>query len=419
MTEIHRLTKPQAVILSNPKRFKVVNAGRRFGKSWLCGAAILDVVSQPNRKVWYVAPTWDMAKQIMWDDWLKRYVPRDWIQDVNKIDKTYIFKNGSILYVKSADNPEHLRGTGIDLVIMDECSTMNADAYTVIRPSLSDKHYQGRAIFVSTPKGLNWFYDLYQNALKKENQDQWACFQYTTLQGGNVLPEEVERARREMSEKQFRQEYEASFETIASRVYDQFDRNENVCEYNDSWRTGDIHIGIDFNVNPMTAAIAKCVGDDIVFFDEIVEPNSNTQWLCNEINRRFPRNRKCEVFVYPDPTCRKRQTNASAGQTDFDILRRNGFHVLVPHAPYPSRDKFNAFNTACCNAAMERHVFLCEGRCRNLYKALNGYTYREDGQDTDKSTGFDHITDAAAYLVAFRKPIQNGWGLNRPRVFGY
>ncbi len=407
-----RLTKPQLTILFDNHRFKIINAGRRFGKSFLSGAAILSQVTKPKSTIWYVAPTWDMAKKIMWDDWLPNHVPKEWITEVNKMDKVYKFINGSILYVLSADNPEHLRGSSLDLLIMDECAFIKDGVWEIVRPALADK--KGNAILVSTPKGYNWFYDLFQSA--KEDKD-WATFQYTTIDGGNVDADEIESSRKSMSPKMFAQEFLAAFENLASRVYDMYDRVENACDLDENWGLSDVHVGIDFNVNPMTAAIAVKEKEDVIFFDEIVEPNSNTQILCNSIRKKFP---KADIFVYPDPTCRKRQTSAAVGETDYEILRRNRFHVCCPKAPYSSRDKFNAVNTAFLNAKGERHCFIVRGdRCRNLKKALDGYCYKENGEDTDKSSGLDHISDAAAYLLCYLKPIKRGWGLNRPRVYGY
>lgn len=413
-----KVKPPQLKILSSKKRFVMVNAGRRFGKSYLSGYAILKQVSEkPGSVIWYVAPTAKMAKKIMWDSWLPNHVPKSYIAETNKVDGTYKFINGSILYVLSADDPDNLRGSGVDLMILDECAFMKEGTYEVIYPVLSDKYHEGKGLFISTPKGYNWFKKRWDKA--KEDPEHWDCFQFTTIEGGNVSEEEIEEAKRQMSPKMFAQEYLASFETLSSRVYDQYNRELNLCELDDTWGLGDLHIGIDFNVNPMTAAIAveeqTRSGIDLNFFDEIVEPNSNTQWLCDEIKKRYPR---ADIWVYPDPTCKKRQTSAAAGITDFEILKRNGFHVCVPRAPYPSRDKFNAVNTAMCNAKGERHVHIARGRCNHLKEGFDGYCYKENGQETDKSTGLDHITDAAAYLIAYKLPVKNSYGLNRPRVFG-
>lgn len=412
----YQLSGPQAKILASKKRFKIVCAGRRFGKSWLSGAAMLyQAVNYPKSKVWYVAPTYENAMTNMWDGWFEDNLPEAYISEKNKQRKLIRLKNGSRIIFRSADDPGLLRGSGIDLLVLDECCKMRNDTFETIRPMLSDKHVEGKALYISTPMGRNWFYDLYQLGL--ENPDEYDCFQYTTIEGGNVLDSEIESARRDMSPKMFAQEYLASFETLSNLVYENYSRSQNTCPLNDMWgRRGEIHVGIDFNVNPMTAAIAVENGKDIIFFDEIVEPNSSTQHLCNLIKRKYP---GVAVNAYPDPTGNKRQTSAVVGVTDFSILKANKFKVHAPRAPYPSRDKFNAFNTALLNAKGERHLFIAEGRCPKLRAALDGYCYKADGESTDKSQGYDHITDAAAYLVAFKKPIKRTTGLNRPRVFGY
>ena len=107
------------------------------------------------------------------------------------------------------------------------------------------------------------------------------------------------------------------------------------------------------------------------------------------------------------------------GERITEILKRNGFTVCAPHAPYPSRDKFNAVNTAFLNAKGEKHVFIARNRCPKLKEAFSGYCYKDSGEDTDKSTGLDHISDAAAYLICYNLPIKKSYGLNRPRVYGY
>lgn len=407
-----RLSRPQLQILMDKHRFKIVNAGRRFGKSFVAGAIILWIISHVrNAKIWYIAPTWDMARRIMWDDWLPNNIPKEYIENINKMDKTYTFINGAMLYVLSADNPEHLRGSSLDYVIMDECAFIKKGVWEKIRPALADK--QGGALLISTPQGYNWFYERFQKA---KEDDEWGVFEFTTLDGGNVPAEEIEASKKDMSPEMFAQEYLAKFETLSNRVYYLYDREKNLCDFDETWGLGDIHVGIDFNVNPMTAAIAVQEHGNLMFFDEIVDKNSDTQRLCNEIRRRYP---KADIFAYPDPTCRKRQPSAPAGITDYEILRRNHFHVCCPKASYPSRDKFNAVNSALCNAKGERRVFIARNKCYELKKAFDGYCYKENVNDTDKSGGLDHISDAAAYLICYKMPIKSRWGLNRPKVYGF
>lgn len=413
MTNVYRLTPPQAKILSSLKRFVVVDAGRRFGKTWLAGARVMKKLSEKQGAVvWYVAPTQNMAKMVFWDGWLKKHLPEEWIMKKNEQLMIMWLKNGSVLYVLSAENPDRLRGSGVDLLVMDECAFTKKEAYDIIRPVLSDKHHDGEALYISTPAGYNWFYDLACKA--KENPTSWDFFEFTTEDGGNVSDEELEEAKRELSPKMYAQEYLASFETVSARIYENYDRIKNACEIDETWGEADIHIGMDFNVNPMTAAIAVWERGSLYFFDEIVEQNSNTQEMSNQIKKRYP---NATVFVYPDPTGNKRQTNAPVGQTDFDILKRNGFIVCAPRHPYATKDKFNAVNTALLNAKMERHIFLTKDRCLHIRKAWEGYAYKENGEP-DKSSGLDHISDAAAYLICYKLPFHSNRKVRRPQVLG-
>ena len=413
MNIVHRLTKPQATILASKKRFVAVNAGRRFGKTWLSGAkAMKKLTEKDNAVVWYVAPTQNMARTVFWDNWIKLHIPDEWIKKKNEQLMVMELHNGSRLYVLSSENPDRLRGSGVDLLIMDECAFTKKEAYDIIRPVLSDKHHDGAAMYVSTPAGFNWFYELCQKA--KENPDEWDFFQYTTEEGGNVSIEELEKAKRELSPKMYAQEYLASFETVSARVFENYDRVKNECELDEDWGLSDIHVGMDFNVNPMTAVISVEERGSLFIFDEIVEKNSNTQEMCNSIKRKYP---LTTVYVYPDPTGRKRQTNAAVGQTDFDILRKNGFIVCSPSHPYATKDKFNTVNAALCNANNIRKVFIAKNKCPQLKKAFEGYAYKENG-DTDKSSGLDHISDAASYLICYKLPMYGSRRVQKPSVLG-
>lgn len=412
-TEVIRLSKPQRDIFVSKKRFKAVNAGRRFGKSFVSGTLSFDRCQNYNNKtVIYIAPTLNMARNIMWEGWMKKHIPAQYYEKNEQL-MTMKFKTGSMFYCLSAENPDRLRGLAADLLIVDECAMIDNDFIEVVRPLLSDKYHDGEALYISTPMGYNWFYDLFVKA--KENPEEWDTFQFTTIDGGNVKEEEIESARKSMSPKMFAQEYLASFESVSSRVYENYDRIGNACELDEDWGKADIHVGMDFNVNPMTAAISVFERGDIYFFDEIVDKNSNTQEMSDKIKKKYP---DATVYVYPDPTGNKRQTNAVTGQTDFDILRKNGFIVCAPKHPYPTKDKFNTVNSALCNAKGERHVHVVKDRCLSLKKAWDGYAYKDSG-DTDKSSGLDHISDAAAYLICYKLPMKSNRQIRKPEVYGY
>ena len=116
-------------------------------------------------------------------------------------------QSGGWIYAKSADNPDSLRGSGLDLVIFDECAYIKEDAWSqVIRPALADK--SGDAIFIGTPAGRNWFWRLYQRALA---ESEWHCWHFPSSENPYLLSSELEQAQLEMPDRDFRQEFGAEF----------------------------------------------------------------------------------------------------------------------------------------------------------------------------------------------------------------
>lgn len=393
-----RMSKPQSRVFASPARFRALNAGRRFGKTHL--AALELMASAVNRKGsinWYVAPTYRQAEQIAWAK-LKAMIPAAYIAAKNESDLSITLRNRSTIALRGADNPDSLRGPGLDFVVLDEAAFQKHEAWAeVIRPALSDR--LGRALFISTPCGYNWFYDLYCAA---KGRDDWAAFQFTTLDGGNVPNSEVEAARSELDERTFRQEYEASFEALTGRVYYAYDREQNARPIADDGKSP-VLVGMDFNVNPMSAVFAIRAGDQLHFFGELLMPNGNTEEMSKAIRARFPDR---SVRVYPDPTGNARKTSAPVGQTDFTILRAAGLNVVAPSHPYPVADKINTVNSAMKTASGIRRIFVDPVKCPNLVKAWDGLTYREGTSEPDKSLGLDHVTDAAAYLILWELPLR-------------
>ena len=384
------LTEPQRHIWDSDSRFKLLCSGRRFGKTYLCIARLITwAASKPNSLNWYVTANYRMAKQIAWRQ-LKNMVPPEICVKRNETDLLIELSNGSIISLKGAENADSLRGVSLSSLVIDEAAYVKQDAWEmVLRPALSDQG--GPAWFITTPAGLNWFHDLWEQS---QEQDDWATFSYTTIQGGNVLADEVEAARRTLDERTFRQEYLASFETLSGRVYPDFsDENisENVCD------TGaEIYWGTDFNVSVMAGVLGSRVGDTLHIWDEISVTQSNTDEVCAMLRQRFP-DRK--IVAYPDPTGSARKTS-SAGRTDHDIIRRAGFSCISPKAPWAVKDKINSTNWMIRTAAGHLKLFV-HPRCKNTIKALKNVTYKQGAEDyvIDKAAGIEHWTDGLGYLI--------------------
>ena len=151
----------QGEVFNAEQRFRVLVAGRRFGKSYLsCIELLKAAINRPGETYFYCAPTYRMAKDIAWKE-IKKLIPPQWIASKNETDLKIELINGSLIELKGTENAMTLRGRSLAGVVLDEAAFMDSDVwFQVIRPALADK--QGWALFISTPDGTaSWFYDLW------------------------------------------------------------------------------------------------------------------------------------------------------------------------------------------------------------------------------------------------------------------
>jgi hypothetical protein len=406
-------SEPQLAVYTCPNRFRVLITGRRFGKTHLAMYELLRFASRkPNSKIFYVAPTYRMSKEIMWKQIKRLTTEKRWIKYANETELTLVLRNGSQISLKGADkSPDNLRGVGLDFLLLDEYADIPVEAWTeVLRPTISDKHVTGNVLFIGTPRGYgNWSYDIYQKGLGSDKE--WKSFKYTTLDGGQVDEEEIKQAMNDLDERTFRQEYMASFETYSGVVYYNFDRQENVKEskYDDK---AVIHIGLDFNISPMSACLFHVKNNIIEVFDEIVIYSSNTDEFIDELLSRYP---KQKMIVYPDPASRQRRTSAG-GRTDLTILQNAGLNVKCKSTHALVRDRINSVNSKLKSFEGKRSVFI-NPSCKTLINSLMKQVYKENTTQPEKGNGFDHMTDALGYAIEYLFPITSTLPKSQPKRF--
>ena len=283
----------QKSVFGDPARFKVIVAGRRCGKSRLSAVSLLveGLQCPAGSAVMYVAPTQGQARQIIWD--LLMDLGRDVIANshVNNMDITLI--NGAKIYVRGSDRPDTLRGVSLTFLVLDEVADIKADTWEkVLRAALSDK--KGRALFIGTPKGRNWFYDMYNLGLSGEDEE-WKSWHFTTKDNPLIDPKEIEGAKKTLSSFAFKQEYEASFDNAGTDVF-----KEEYIEYGSEPEHGSWYIGIDLagfvntnysesrkkKLDKSAIAIVK-VTDDGVWFVKKIEAG---HWDVKECAMRILKN---------------------------------------------------------------------------------------------------------------------------------
>jgi len=235
-----KLTPWQEEVYTDPSRFKVVAAGRRCGKSHLAAVAlIIAALNGENGKVFYVAPTQGMARDIMWD---KLYeLAGEIIEGANINNMTLTLAGGNTIYLKGADRPDTLRGVSLKYLVMDELAFMKQDVWeAILRPALSD--LKGKALFIGTPEGRNHFYDMYMGGYSGSWKD-WKAWQFTSRDNPFMDPEEIDHAESTLPRWAFNQEYMASFDAQGSEYFDP----EEFIYYDDlpKDKPGDYYVAVD------------------------------------------------------------------------------------------------------------------------------------------------------------------------------
>ncbi len=396
-------------------RFRDAVCGRRFGKTFLGKAEMRRAARLAAQwgvsvedEIWYAAPTQKQARRVFWRR-LKQAIPAVWrASKPNETDMLITLRSGHLIRCVGLENYDDLRGSGLFFVLVDEWADCKYAAWEeVLRPMLSTCKYTvpggevrkgGHALRIGTPKGFNHCYDTFQNGRPGHEPDHRSWL-YTSLDGGNVPPEEIEAARRAMDPRTFRQEYEASFENYAGVVYYTFNRNE--CGTNERIRPGEaLHIGMDFNVMKMSAVV-YVIRDSLPLALDEFHSVRDTPEMIEKIKVRFPGH---GIAVYPDASGQN-TSSKSASESDLSLLKKAGFTVVVDSTNPSVKDRVNAVNAIFLNSYGERRLLVNTSQCPRLTQCLERQVYDKHG-DPDKKGGHDHMNDAAGYFIAKRFPIK-------------
>ena len=405
------LSAAQRQICDSRARYRVAVCGRRFGKTHVCPRELARFGRYANRRVWYVAPSYRMAKQIAWQPVKESLISCNWVQRANEQDLSVTLVNGSQIALRGADKPDSLRGVGLDFLIIDEAADVKEEAWTqVLRPTLADTG--GHALFLGTPKGYNWFHGLWERG-QSANEPHWASWQFTTLEGGNVPAEEVEEARRTMDALSFQAEFEASFVTMEGRAYYEFARNSHCATltYN---RRAPLAFCFDFNVEPGVAVVCQeqtlpngLEGTGVI--GEVHIPrNSNTPAVCRRLAADW-RDHEGPIRIYGDASGGARGSARVMG-ADWDLVKqtlreqmpKHQFAFRIPRANPPVRSRLSAMNSRCKSAAGDIRLMIDPDKAPHVLRDLEGVVLLKGGSgeiDKKKDEKLTHSSDALGYYV--------------------
>lgn len=376
-------------ILNDQSRFKVIVAGRRWGKTvlalmWLCLGDIL-----PNERRWFIAPTYRQGKMIAFP--LLRQLFRGRAK-INESELKVTLPNEAEICIKGADNEDSLRGAGLNRVILDEYAYFKPHVWEeIVLPMLATS--QGDAMFIGTPNGFDTMYELF---LKGQSDPEWASWQYKTIEGGFVSDDEIDRLRANMDGRLYRQEMEGSFESTGNRAAYNFDRDIHIKKADSL--TGNRFIGMDFNVDYMSAVFACEYTDGTVhYFDEIRQSNSNTESMAKEMLKKWGLHP-----TFPDPAGRARSTTSN--RSDHAILREFGYPVYARRAHPAVKDRLACLNKKLLDAK-DKVGMTVDPKCKYLIKDLEQCQRDKRGGIDKSNQELSHMIDACSYLLEMKFPI--------------
>ena len=394
-------------------RFQVVVCGRRFGKTWASAMEATFVASQPNKRIWLVGMSYRKARLIFREVWQRMVIGHG--EDVDKASEKdmYIrFKWGTTVEGMSADNPDSLVGEGCDLLVIDEVAKMNKKIWDMyLSPTVAGR--KGRVIFITTPEGRNWIYDLFKLGA---NDPLWSSHTSPSWVNQYEFPEGLDdpaiiERKRNMSKELFGQEFGAEFSVFEGKVWD-FHRDEDVGDfpYNPNLPT---YCTIDFGYRMPAVMFCQTYWEDNVehirVFDSILhKQNIKTEDLIKMIKTKgYP-----VASYYGDPAGANVQGQSGAG--DMEIFRRSGIKVIS------TRDRMSRNIVASvaytrgffesANGVRRIHV---DKRCADVIEDFEEYRYpeSEDGkpikEEPVKDGYHDHGNDAFRYFIINRFPMKN------------
>ena len=393
------LHKTQSLVAKDKHRFRVVNCGRRWGKTTL---AILEMVAKAvfkdEAKVVYIAPTYQQARDIVWNELKKVCQPI--LVNINEARLEIIVrtKEGktSIIWLRGWESVETLRGQAFDFIVIDEIAMMRnfwVNWQEVLRPTLTDR--RGEVLFVSTPKGFNHFYDLNNQELIDKD---FRSFHFTSWDNPHLPTDELVRAKETMPPDRFAQEYEASFQKTQGLVYKEFDREKHLYEELPKHEFWGLPLqghyqkigGVDFGYrNPAAILTAMYDGEKLFIEDEWYKRErtdndiADYTALCN-----FKE-------VYPDPE----------NQGGIEELRRRHINVKeVIKGPNSIKIGINMVRDMLIRGDLKINK-----RCVNLIAEFEMYSYDDDKVERNELENpikaNDHALDALRYIVSSLLPM--------------
>lgn len=376
--------------------------GYQSGKSTAAAIkAIIHLLRFPQVPIAYYLPTYRL-----FDDMLLPKL-RGLFEEINilfthqKQTSKIITPYGEI-WMRSMDNPDSIVSYSVGYSIVDEVDVVHPnirdDAMKRIASRNSFKKSEANQIdFVSTPEGFAYMYNFFE---KNHNENKLLLRLKTGDNEENLADGYIQGLREQYTEEQLKAYLNGEFVNLTTgTVYYKFDRKINhidkIAGKNDT-----LYVGMDFNVGNMSAVI-HIIQDRPYAVDEFTQV-FDTEQMCSMLREKYPTN---HIIVYPDASGSQR--NTATTKTDIGIIKQAGFSVRVKDSNPPVNDRIKNMNRMFCNGKNEISYMVNTHKCPEYTEALERMAYDKNGSP-NKSSGFDHITDAGGYFICYEYKLRSG-----------
>lgn len=404
MVKTYKPHEYQRAFHKSNARFRTFISGRRSGKTIAGTIEALKHIDRGKGEKgrpthgWIISPTYQMLRDVnipVLMDWC----PPESIKDFNKSENKIEFVNGSTITLRSGENPDRLRGVGLDWIWLDEACFMSKAVWEVVYPTLTDKG--GIAWVTTTPQGYDWVYDtFYKPAIDKEQG--FEAWKFTTLDNPYIDQALVEQAKKDLSDMMFKQEYLASFEKFEGLIYPDFSEAKH-CKESEKVLTDIYFVGLDVGWNHPTAGLLmkEDTEGNLYVIDEFREQYLTAKEIGNQLEGLLARNGlkadNIEMFVI-DPA--SKGTQQTSGQSMLFQLQEEGWGFI------PANNDVMAGINRVTRMFRDNKLFIAK-RCRGLVEELNNYHWRKwrEDKDSSRSEPFklgDDLVDVLRYICHSR-----------------
>lgn len=412
----HAVQTALIMAVGNGVRFPVVPAGRRSGKTERAKRFVAkEAMRNAGEKYFIAAPTRDQVKKIYWQDMKLLCLCSIHTRAPSETELIIYLNNNTEIHLIGLDKPERIEGILWTGGVIDEIADVKEGAWEAnIRPALDTFNptrpdYLAWCWLIGVPDGLNHFYDMAEYA-KTANDPDWQLYHWKSAE---ILPDKtIEAAKRQMSAKQYKQEYEASFETATGRIYEDYSKDnyttETIKPHEQLWW---MH---DQNYTPLSSAVGVRRSESLYLLDEIILTSAVSRQSAEEFIEKFKTHENKHVIIYGDPAGRagEKHGQESAYTSMEEVLRMNGWKFTRKVKPaHPSiKDRQNQVRAKIKNANGDVSLYVNPALAPYCHKGLSTCTLKKGSAFLEEETEYQHVTTAIGYCIDVE------WPLNAPML---